>query len=81
MESAKRSHSFDLCTGELTMNRFETKWNELYESQRNMQLKRRFSKWEKQNQKSKRKNENYKHLPNLMERQISERKDNRWKIS
>lgn len=37
------------------MKKFETKWNELYESQRNMQLKRRFSKWGKQNQKSKRK--------------------------
>ena len=63
------------------MRKFETKWNELYESQRNMQLKRRFAKWGKQNQKSKRKNENYKHLPNLTERQTSERKDNRWKIS
>ena len=81
MASAKRSHSFNLCTGELTMNKFETKWNELYESQRNMQLKRRFTKWGKQNQKSKRRNENYKCLPNLTERQISERKDNRWKIS
>lgn len=63
------------------MKKFETKWNELYESQRNMQLKRRFSKWEKQNRKSKRRNENYKHLPNSMERQTSERKDSRWRIS
>ncbi len=63
------------------MRKFETKWNELYESQRNMQLKRSIEKWEKQNRKSKRRNENYKRLPNLTERQTSERKDNRWKIS
>lgn len=63
------------------MNKFETKWNELYESQRNMQLKRSIEKWANRNQKSKRRNENYKHLPNLTERQTSERKDNRWKIS
>ena len=63
------------------MKKFETKWNELYESQRNMQLKRSIEKWVNRNQKSKRRNENYKHLPNSTERQTSERKDSRWKIS
>lgn len=63
------------------MNKFETKWNELYETQRNMQLKRSVEKWINRNQKSKRKNENYERLPNLMEWRTNERKDSRWKIS
>lgn len=61
------------------MSQFETKWNKLYESQRNMQLKRSIEKWA--NRKLKRKNVNYERSPNLTERRTNERKDSQWKIS
>lgn len=82
MDGECQAESFlQLMYRRIDMKKFETKWNELYESQRNMQLKRSIEKWVNRSQKSKRKNENYECLPNLTERRTNERKDNKWKIS